>query len=235
MSAWKPKRFWTSVTVEPEDGGFTIRLDGRPVRTPAKSPLILPTRQMAEAVAAEWQAQEKEIRPETMPVSRFANSAIDKVRVQFSEVADMLAEYGGTDLLCYRATAPHELADRQAAAWDPLLAWAAGRYLAPLNVTSGVMHIEQPAGSLAALRAALHARDPFRLAALHDLIAITGSLVLGLAIAEGRLSADEGFELSRIDEHWQVGQWGADDEATVNEGLKLAALREAARFSELCG
>lgn len=234
MSAWKPKRFWKAATPAPVEGGFTVTLDGRPVKTPAKALLVLPTEGLARLIAAEWDAQVDMVAPETMPATRAANSAIDKVQVQFAEVAEMLAEYGGTDLLCYRAEGPEPLVARQAAGWAPLLDWARDRYQAPLVATAGVMYIAQPPGSLAALRAAVFAQTPFQLAALHDLIAITGSLVLGLAVAEGRLSADEAFALSRIDEHWQIEQWGEDEEAAAKEALKLQALREAARFYGLC-
>lgn len=234
MSAWKPKRFWKAATPTPVEGGFTVTLDGRPVKTPAKALLVLPTEGLARLIAAEWDAQEDMVAPETMPATRAANSAIDKVQVQFAEVAEMLAEYGGTDLLCYRAEGPEPLVARQAGAWGPLLDWARDRYQAPLVATAGVMYIAQAPGSLAALRAGVFAQTPFQLAALHDLIAITGSLVLGLAVAENRLTADEAFALSRIDEHWQIEQWGEDEEAAAKEALKLQALREAARFYELC-
>lgn len=234
MSAWKPKRFWKAATPAPVEGGFTVTLDGRPVKTPAKALLIVPTESLAALIAAEWDAQAEVVAPETMPATRAANSALDKVQVQFAEVAEILAEYGGTDLLCYRAEGPEALVARQAAAWDPLLDWARDRYGAPLVATAGVMFIAQPPGSLAALRAAVFAQTPFQLAALHDLIAISGSLVLGLAVAEGRLSADEAFSLSRIDEYWQIEQWGEDEEAAAKEAFKLQALREAARFYGLC-
>ena len=234
MAGWAPKRFWTAANVAPVAGGFTVTLDGRAVKTPAKAPLVLPSEGLARLVAAEWDAQTDVVVPETMPVTRTANSAIDKVAVNFTEVAEMLAEYGGTDLLCYRAAAPQALVDRQAAGWDPLLEWARLRYDAPLQVTVGVMFIAQPPASLAALRAAVFAQTPFQLAALHDLIAISGSLVLGLAVAEGRLSAEEAFSLSRIDEQWQIDQWGDDEEAAALEARKRQALAEAARFYGLC-
>lgn len=234
MSAWKPKRFWKAATVTPLEGGFTVMLDSRAVKTPAKSPLVVPTEAMARLIAAEWDAQQEVVSPETMPATRAANSAIDKVQVQFKEVAEILAEYGGTDLLCYRAEEPEALVARQAAGWDPLLDWARERYGAPLAITTGVVFVAQPPGSLAALRQALFDQTAFQLAALHDLIAITGSLVLGLAVAEGRLSADEAFNLSRIDEHWQIEQWGEDEEAAALEAAKRQGLHEATRFHALC-
>lgn len=235
MSAWKAKRFWKQATAVACDGGFTVKLDDRAVKTPAKSALIVPSMAMAQAIALEWDAQQGLIKPDTMPVTRAANSALDKVAPQFSEVAGLLAAYGETDLLCYRATGPQELIDRQAAAWDPLLLWAAQVLNAPLLVTSGVMHITQPESSTKALSEAVHGFDNFRLAAVHDLIAITGSLVLALAVARGRLTADQAWTLSRIDESWQNEQWGIDDEAAELEAFKHEALLQAERFFALCG
>jgi chaperone required for assembly of F1-ATPase len=231
---WKPKRFWQQATAEACEGGFTVRLDGRPVKTPAKAAFVLPTMAMARAAAAEWDAQTGAVRAETMPVTRAANSAIDKVSVQFAEVADLLAAYGDSDLLCYRAEKPDELVARQAAAWDPLLLWAGAELQAPLRATSGVIHIAQPAGSLDRLRAELTGASAFELTALHDLIAISGSLILGLAVARGRLSAAEAFSISRIDEHWQAELWGEDEDAAAVEAIKRAALDDAARFHALC-
>ena len=235
MSAWTAKRFWKQAVAEPCDGGFTITLDGRAVKTPAKRLLVLPTMAMAEVIAAEWDAQQGRVKPETMPATRAANSAIDNVAIQFAVVAHDLARYGETDLLCYRATAPQQLIDRQADAWDPLLEWSAAALRAPLIATAGVMHIRQPETSIAKLRAQVHAFTPFQLAAVHDLIAISGSLILALAVTRGRLSLDEAWRLSRIDESWQNELWGVDDDAAALESLKQQAMAEAARFFALCG
>lgn len=234
MSNWKPKRFWKTAAIVVLDNGWTVTLDARPVKTPAKVALIVPTAALAELIAAEWDAQAGAVRPETMPTTRMANSAIDKVRPQFAEVAEMLSEYAGSDLLCYRAEAPEPLVARQTAAWDPLLDWARETHGAPLTVTHGIVHVAQPAASLAALRAAVFDQSDYQLAALHDLIAITGSLVLGLAVAAGRLDAEQAFALSRIDEHWQAEQWGTDEDAAAIEATKRQALIEAARFYQLC-
>ena len=234
MSAWQPKRFWKDAAAEPCEGGFTVRLDGKPVKTPAKAAFVLPTLAMARAAATEWAAQGDVIRPETMPVTRAANSAIDKLGHQFAEVVDLLAEYGGSDLLCYRATGPQALIDRQAAAWNPLLDWARAELGADLRITTGIVHVAQPPEALARLRAELAGATPFELAALHDLIAITGSLILGLAVAHGHLTAAESFGKSRIDEHWQAELWGEDEEAARIDAQKAAALEEAARFHSLC-
>ncbi len=235
MSAWKAKRFWQAASAEACEGGFTVRLDGRAVKTPARRALVLPTLAMAKVIAAEWDAQQGLVKPDTMPATRAANSALDKVAEQFDEVAGLLAAYGETDLLCYRATGPAALVARQADGWDPLLAWCATTLQAPLIATAGVMHIDQPAASVAVLRDLVHGFTPFQLAAVHDLIAISGSLVLALAVTRGRLTVEQAWDLSRIDETWQNEQWGVDDEAAALESLKHQALLEAARFYGLCG
>lgn len=234
MSAWKAKRFWKTASAEPCEGGFTVRLDGRPVKTPAKAALVLPTRAMAEAVAAEWDAQQGAVKPDTMPCTRAANSALDKVAPQFDEVAGLIAAYGASDLLCYRATDSQPLVARQAAAWDPLLDWAATALGAPLIATAGVIHIDQPPASVAALAARVRSFTPFQLAAVHDLVAISGSLILGLAVTENRITAEDAFTLSRIDETWQAEQWGVDEEAAALEAMKHEALLQAGRFFGLC-
>ncbi|MBS3981648.1 MAG: ATPase [Rhodobacteraceae bacterium] len=235
MSVWAARRFWTAATAVPVDGGYTVQLDARPVRTPLKAPLVLPTIALAKAVAAEWQAQEKAVNPETMPFTRTANSAIDKVRPQFAAVADMLADYGGSDLLCYRAEGPAGLVARQAQSWDPLLDWARDDLAAPLRQVTGVMHVAQPEASLAALRHQVHAMSAFQLAAFHDLVAISGSLVLALAVARGRITAEEAWTRSRVDEDWQISLWGEDEEAAEAAARKREALLQADRFYGLCG
>lgn len=234
MSGWAPKRFWTDAVAEPCDGGFTVRLDARQVRTPLKAPMVLPTLAMAQAIAAEWQAQTGVVTPATMPCTRAANSAIDNVARQFDAVVDMLAAYGDTDLLCYRATDPDPLIARQAAAWNPLLQWAADTFGAPLNVTHGVIPVAQPSTSGARLRAEIARLTPFQLAAFHDLVAISGSLVLALAVIHGRLAPDDAWALSRIDEHWQAELWGEDDEASVLAERKHRDFLQAHRFYALC-
>lgn len=235
MSGWAPKRFWKQADVVASNDGFTVSLDGRGLKTPAKTAFWVPTRALAEQVAKEWQAQGDKINPETMPFTRTANSALDKVTPQFAAVADMLAAYGGSDLLCYRAEAPRELVARQQSAWGPLLRWANAEFGAELVVTQGVMPVAQPAACLQVLTQAVHALDPFQLAAFHDLVAISGSLVLAFAIARGQISVDVGFDLSRIDEAWQIELWGADEDAVESEAIKRASLQHAARFFALCG
>ena len=235
MSNWKTKRFWKEAVAEPCAGGFTVRLDARAVKTPLKADLILPTLQMAQAIAVEWDAQTGLVKPDTMPVTRAANSAIDKIVPQFDEVAGLLAAYGASDLICYRATDPQALIARQAQAWDPLLAWSVEVLQAPLVATAGVIHITQPEQSLARLSALVKALDPFRLAGIHDLIAIGGSLVLALAVTQRKITAEQAWGLSRIDEVWQQELWGTDDEAAELAAYRKRAFLEADRFYQLCG
>lgn len=230
MSDWQPKRFWKQAQAETCEGGFTVRLDGRPVRTPAKAALILPTQAMAGAIAQEWDAQETVVDPRTMPVTRGANAAIDKVRVQRAEVVELLAEYGDSDLLCYRAAGPDGLIQRQAAAWDPMLDWAAETMGARLFVGEGVMHVDQNPVALARLAAEVEAFDDFALAAVHDLISLSGSLVLALAVTRDAITVEDAWAASRIDEHWQIEQWGEDETATIAEKTKQTAFADAARF-----
>ena len=233
MNGWAPKRFWKEVTVEPAGGGFGVRLDGRVVKTPSKAPLTVPTEAMAREIAAEWQAQDGVVKPETMPWTRAANSAIDKVTPQFDEVAGMLAAYGASDLLCYRAAHPEALAERQAAAWDPVLAWAAGWLPEPMVVTAGVMHVTQPPESLVRLEDRVRGLTPFQLTGLHDLVALPGSLLLALAVIDGAVSAEEAWTRARVDEAWQAEEWGADEEAAEAEASRRAGFLLAARFYAL--
>ncbi len=233
MSGWKAKRFWTDVTVEPEGVGFGVRLDARPVRTPAKAALILPSRALAEAVAGEWAALADEVDPRAMPATRRANAAIDKVAPQFAEVAAMVAAYGASDLLCYRAEAPEELTLAQADAWDPLLRWAAETLGAPLRTTRGIVPVSQPPGSLAKLSDLVHSCSPFELTALHDLVSLSGSLVLGLAATRDEFDAETLWHLSRFDENWQIAQWGEDEEAAEAAERKRSDFLFARHFWEV--
>ncbi|TNC65169.1 ATP12 family chaperone protein [Rubellimicrobium roseum] len=230
MSGWTPKRFWTAVAVAPEGEGFAVTLDGRPVRTPAKARLLVPTRAFAEEVAREWDAQEGELNPAIMPATRLANAALDKVAAQRAEVVEMLASYGASDLLCYRAEAPERLVERQRTAWDPLLAWSAEALGADLATGSGVMPVQQAPGDLQRLREPLEQMDVFELAAIHDLVALSGSLVLALAVAQGRLSAEEAWRLSRVDEDFQIEEWGEDEEAAEAAARRRGDFLNAARF-----
>ena len=233
MSDWKAKRFWKTAAATEVEGGFGVALDGRAVKTPAKTGLVVPSQALAEGIAAEWDAQETEIRPDSMPLTRAANAAIDKVAVQFTEVADMLAAYGDSDLTCYRATEPDGLIVRQAKGWDPLLDWAHERFGARLTPTHGVMHVPQDQACLKALGGPLYQMSEFELTAMHDLVSLSGSLVIGLAAFEGAFALDDLWLRSRIDELWQEELWGEDDEATALAGVKRASFLSAHHFLEL--
>lgn len=235
MSEWRPKRFWTRAGTAPAAGGHGVTLDDRPLRTPARAPLVVPSADLARAIAAEWEAQDDYLRPETMPLTRTANSAIDRLGGSMPAVAALISDYGGSDLLCYRAEAPAELLARQEAEWDPLLDWAEAALAAPLARTRGVIPVAQPEASLRRLAARVEALDAFRLAAFHDLVALSGSLVLALAVLDGRIAAEEGWRLSRLDEDWQAEQWGADEEADAQAARRRAAFLDAARFLSLLG
>lgn len=233
MSGWAPKRFWTAAKVVPEGGGFAVHLDERKVRTPAKAPLVVPTAPLAKAIAAEWDAQSGIIKPETMPMTRSANAAIDKVAPNVSGVVAEIAGYGATDHLCYRAEGPADLIHRQALAWDPLVDWAHATYGAKLTVTAGVMHVPQPPQSVQRLRQEVQALGPFTLTALHDLVALSGSLIIGLRALHDDADIDLLWQISRIDEDWQAEKWGLDDEAAVTAIEKRRAFAHAALFHQL--
>lgn len=233
MSEWSLKRFWESVGVADCDSGYRIELDGRPVHTPAKAPLIVPTRPLAEAIAEEWDAQQERVDPDVMPLSRAANAAIDKVRHQHSEVADMIAAYGDADLLCYRAESPEGLVARQCAAWDPLLEWAADHLGARLRPVNGVMHVPQDPVALGAMSGWVHDLDSFALTAMHDLVSMSGSLVIGFAAIHGQSPPEELWNASRIDETWQEELWGTDAEAAATTARKRAAFLQAHRVYAL--
>ncbi len=233
MSEWAPKRFWKSTEISETENGFQVQLDGRPVRTPSKTLLELPSRGMAEAIAAEWDKVEEKIDPSLMPVTRAANAAIDKVTIQHSEVAAMLAAYAETDLLCHRAEHPDGLIQKQKEAWDPILDWAATRYSAPLISVSGILPAVQPENSLQTYLTVVMSFGPFSMTALHDLVGISGSLLLGLWVAEDQSRAKTAWDISRIDEEWQISQWGEDEEASETAAKKQAEFLNAARFLTL--
>ncbi|WP_299368486.1 ATP12 family protein [uncultured Tateyamaria sp.] len=230
MSEWKQKRFWSEAAAVETDMGWHVALDGRLVKTPAKVPLALPTLTLAHAIAAEWNAQDDVVNPLSMPFTRSANAAIDKVSIQHAEVADMIAAYGDADLLCYRADSPEGLVKRQSETWDPYLEWAADKLDARLHPRTGIMHESQDAGALTTLANRVHGFTNFELAAFHDLVSLSGSLVLGFAAAQDLHPAHMIWAASRVDEHWQIEQWGDDEEAQEVEQIKKASFLHAKAF-----
>ena len=224
MSEWKPKRFWQDVSISKVGNGYSVLLDGRRVNTPAKAPLILPTLQLAEAVAAEWREQIEVVDPAAMPFTGAANAALDKVKNQFGEVAGLVSAYAETDLFCYRAEAPRELVERQQRAWDPMLNWSRDVLNAPLNIAHGVMFIRQPQQSISALQSCVNKFNPFELTALYDLVGLSGSLVAGLAVVEGHETPESVWDICQVDETWQKEQWGQDEiaeELTLGKRTKF--------------
>jgi chaperone required for assembly of F1-ATPase len=229
------KRFYKRAEPVPAAGGHGIALDGRLVKTSGKHDLILPNLALAAAVAAEWDAQQGEIRQEAMPLTRLAGATIDRSAAQRDAVVQQVADYAGTDLVCYWAAHPPALAARQQAVWQPLIDWASGRYQAPLVVTTGIVPKCQPAASLAAFREAVAEHDDFSLTALHATTVACGSLVIALALMEGHLDADQAFAASQLDESFQIEAWGEDAEQAERRAALAADVEAAARFVSLLG
>lgn len=224
------KRFWREVAV---DDDRVVRLDDRPVRTPGRVPLALPTRVLADAVADEWRAVGETIDPRAMPLTGLANAAIDRIAPDPATFAAGLARYGESDLLCYRAEAPEPLVERQRAAWDPLLGWAQTRYDVHFTVVTGVIHRAQPAATLARLGEAVAARDAFALAGLSPIVTITGSLVAALALAEGGADATAVWAAADLDEAWQREMWGDDPLGIDARAARRRDYDAAVRFLDL--
>jgi chaperone required for assembly of F1-ATPase len=227
------RRVYKEAAAGAVEGGWGVFLDGQTLRTPAKRELSVPSRGLAEAIAAEWDAQETDIHPERMPLTRLAATAIDRTAGGRDKVIAEIANYAATDLVCYRAERPPALAARQHAAWQPLIDWAAGRYDAGLAVTAGIVPTQQSPASLRAFAAAVAAFDDFRLTALQVLTAACGSLVIALALAEGRLDAEAAFAASQLDETFQIEAWGEDAEATKRRAFLAEDIAAAARFLDL--
>lgn len=234
MSEWAAKRFWTAAKAVEAEGAYHVELDGRPIRTPSKQLLAVPSLALAQAIAKEWDAQTEKVDPETMPLTRLGNSALDKVQVQHSAVADVLAAYGDSDLLCYRADRPEELVARQSQAWDPLLTWAEDTLNVSLNVQVGLMPVDQPADSLERVKSFTHSFDAFELTAFHELVSLSGSWVIGMAAMRESVSAETLWNAVVVDEVFQAERWGDDDEALQMRAAKSAAFTCANRFLQLC-
>jgi len=224
-----PKRFYKTVTLS-EGPPFQVLLDGRPVKTPKKRPLALPSRKLADAISAEWSAQDAVIDPSTMPLTRFSNTALDAVSDATSAVAADIVAYAGRDLLCYRAEAPQELIARQAQAWDPILDWAQEALDARFVVVSGVMPVDQPMATLERVASALEPHEPFRLTGLHVMTTLTGSALLALAVARGFLSQEQAWTAAHVDEDYQISLWGEDEEASAKRKRREKDFAAASRL-----
>jgi len=227
------KRFWTSATVEAEGDGFTVKLDGRPIRTPGRVPLVVPTLALAEAMAEEWAACGETVDPRTMPLTGLANAAIDRIAPDAQAFAAGLGAYGESDLTCYRADGPSALAERQTESWDALQAWARQRYEVDFRCVSGVMHIAQPDETVARLGQAVAALGAFELAGLSPLVTVGGSLIAALAVYERAYPAGDAWEAVSLDDRWQLEQWGDDAEAVARLDARRAEFLAGARFLEL--
>jgi len=231
------KRFYSRAHVGENVGeggrdGFPVLLDGKLVRTPARRPLAAPTRPLAELIAQEWNAQSEVIDPARMPLTRLANAVIDAVAEQTQAVADEIAQYLGSDLLCYRADAPEGLGERQSQAWDPWLAWAQRSLGARFVPVEGVVFVAQPADAVAAARAAIPA-EPWALGALSIITTLTGSALLALALARDAIDVDAAWAAAHVDEDWQMSQWGRDQDALARRAFRFAEFKAAAAVLRL--
>jgi chaperone required for assembly of F1-ATPase len=229
------KRFWVRAEIEPEGGRYVIRLDGKPMRLPGGETLLIDQRPLAEAILAEWRlpAIGSEVAPNLLPLTQLAATARFRIAPAPAETAASIAAYARSDLLCYRAEEPPDLVHRQHAAWQPWLDWATQRYDAMLVVTRGISLVDQPSPALAALARAVAGQDPHGLAGLGVMVPILGSLVLGLAVIEGVLEADEAFRLSVLDELFQEEHWGRDQDAAAQRGRAADEVRIAAQYVRL--
>jgi chaperone required for assembly of F1-ATPase len=229
-----PRRFYKTAGIREVSEGFALALDGKLARTPAKTLLAVPHRRLAQALSAEWNGQGERIDPSTMPLTRIVNSTLDGVSRAMAAVAAEIVQYSGSDLLCYRAREPDILVRREHEAWDAPLAWAADALGASFRLASGIIHIEQSPAALDAIGRALAAYDAFGLAALHVMTTLTGSAVLALAVARGRLEPEAAWAAAHVDEDYQIELWGADGEGQRRRAMRWSEMEAAARILALC-
>lgn len=228
-----PKRFYKTASQRAGDEGYEILLDGKPVRTPARKELRIANEALARMIVSEWEAQGEKIDPASMPMTRRANTAIDRVKGRERDVAADIVSYAGTDLLCYRAQSPQALIDLQRNHWDPVLDWAARAFGASFEVRSGITHIEQPAAALEGVANRMNDFDYLALTALHTMTTLTGSALLVLAFAAGELDAGKVWQAAHVDEDWQISQWGEDAEAAARREARREEFDCDVRFLEL--
>jgi chaperone required for assembly of F1-ATPase len=227
------KRFWKAADVVERDGGWGVELDGKPLRTPARDPLTVPTKALADAVAGEWNGVEEKIDPRGLPLTGLANAAIDRVAPDKQTFADVLARYAEADLACYRAEGPAGLVERQAKHWDPLLGWGQRRFDVDFKTINGIVHVAQPQATVDRLAHAISTLDPFRLAGLLPLVTIGGSLLAALGVLEGAFTPEQAWEAVSVDDRWQLEQWGSDAEAEAALASRRWDFLAAARYLEL--
>ncbi len=228
-----PRKFYSAVSIAKRPEGFAVLLDGKPVRTPARADFVLPNEILAKEIAEEWRAQGETLQPDSMPMTRLANTALDRIAPRRDEAIAQIMRFAESDLVCYRAEHPADLAARQARAWDPLLTWVKDRHRAQLKTGAAIAHVPQEPKALAALERAIAAYDDFALAALHVAATTTGSVVIALAFMDGRLDAEGAFAASHLDEAYQAEQWGRDAEAQTKAARVAAELIAAERFLAL--
>ncbi|MGB0683017.1 MAG: ATP12 family chaperone protein [Magnetovibrionaceae bacterium] len=229
----QPKRFYKEVTVEPGPEGFGLTLDGRPLKTPAKALFLLPSAALAEAIAEEWDAQDDKIDSSTMPLTSLGFTALDRIKPDPEGMKAEMLRYARTDLVCYRADRPQELAEAQALAWDPLIDWIRAETGLSLKVTAGIVPVEQPDDTIPTIDRYIAEWDPFRLTSLSVATASAGSLVIALALVRRHLDPQAAFEAAMVDETYQVSHWGDDDEASERRANVRLDLEAAARLVTL--
>jgi chaperone required for assembly of F1-ATPase len=228
------KRFYKTATTGELNGAYTVLLDERPIKTPAKAELLLPTVKLASAIAEEWASQEDTVKPFTMPSMRYAATAIDRVVPQRNAVIEEISGFGDTDLVCYRASYPSTLVDIQNDAWNPIVEWIAKTHDVQLKVTEGVGYVQQEATALERMKSVIQAQSDLQLAAIHDVVNLTGSLVITLAVVAREVDAEKAFDISEIDETHVIEQWGEDAEQTKRRNNNKDSLVAAVKFLELC-
>jgi len=233
MTTGPARRFYKQVAVTGTAAPFAIALDERTLRTPLKRPLDLPTKALAEALAAEWEAQAEKIQPHTMPFTKLANTALDRVATDRDRIIGEIVDFGGSDLVCYRAATPPDLVERQARIWQPVLDWARETFQGEFQATEGILHVAQPEASLAALRDFLATKSPWALAALHNLTTLTGSALLSAMACEKGILPAEAWLAAHVDEDYQIEQWGWDEEARHRRDYRKREFDTCLRFCEL--
>ena len=227
------KRFYEIATVVTSDNGFKVELDGREIKTPEKRNNISPTKALAEAICQEWNAQDDKVVPDSMPVAKLQNTAIDRVATRRDDLIAELVNYAGTDMLCYRAEFPEDLAKKQDVLWQPLLDWLAGTHGVNLQVTTGILHVAQEANELAKIETLLGDMGSFHLTAFYNITTLCGSVSVALNLLGGNITVEQAWAVAQLDENFQIEQWGIDDEAKIRQDNMKTELDAAARFLEL--